>query len=232
VRLVALVDRDEDAGEALEGASVRERPGVVGAAVDGAARELEREGLRVLVVAAHERVLLAAEGARRDRVQTGGDGSVEDLGNLLRDGRNALDAELARDAEERGRADCVPEVARRGERGGGVAGEHDEVGAGDRVLVPRAGDTDLCGDALRLLGVARADHDVVALLEEPVREGGAELPRPAEDRDPHAARTASASRRRASRSDISVFVTTGRTARFSTSRASASSTTSTSIRSP
>ena len=111
----------------------------------------------------------------------------------------------------------------------GVTREHDQVDPCDRVRVAPALHAELRTCSPSALGVARADDHLVTLLGEPARERSAELPGAPDDRDLHAASTASARRRRASASDISVFVTTGRTARFSTSWASASSRTSASI---
>ena len=89
----------------------------------------------------------------------------------------------------------------------------------------------LCGGAL---GVARADHDVFAGLDETLREREPEVARATDDGDLHAGTApsaASARRRRASASDISVRVTIGRTSpRPSSEPASASSTTRASIR--
>ena len=62
--------------------------------------------------------------------------------------------------------------------------------------------------------VPRAEHDLVRLAEAR-RERGSEGPRAADDRYPHAAsRTRSARRRAASRSDMSVWVTTSSTSRY------------------
>ena len=80
------------------------------------------------------------------------------------------------------------------------------------------------------LRVARADHDLDARVDEPLRDRLAEAAGAADDRDLHAAApsTVSASRRDASRSVISVCVTILRTA--SGPAGSDSSTTSASIR--
>ena len=102
----------------------------------------------------------------------------------------------------------------------GLDREHDQVGAAHRILVRRAldpGAAQLPGRLARPLGVARADdHVVLADRDEASCERAAEAAGPAEDRDPHAgapaaSSTAVASRREASRSVISVFVTTRRT---------------------
>ena len=185
------------------------------------------------VVAADERVLVGrlvgAEAGGGERVQPGGDGCVEHVGEPLGDASAPRRAAARRRARRRARtrrrarASCRSRPrARRAVSSSASAfvGEHDEVGAAHGLRVARA----LCAErarpsSRRALGVARADHDLVAGRDEPLGQRGAERARAAHDRDPHASGAAAASsvasarRRRASASVISVRVTIGRTSR-------------------
>src|SRR5262249_37103692 len=99
-------------------------------------------------------------------------------------------------------------------------------------VVPQPAAAELLGRRPGAVGVARADHDFGVGLDQPRRERAAEWPRTTQDRDPHtgAPRTASATRRRASASLISVLVTIIRTPESPASAASASSITRASSR--
>src|SRR5581483_606676 len=191
----------------------RERAGVEGASRDDLRRELERERLRLGVVAADEGVLVGAalrELARGERVETGDERDVDECGALLGEGAGPPRRDLARDREEWRRQHCA-ELSGGRASSARVRREHDEVDAADGVLVRRsAGRAGL----RRLLSsprrVAGADYDLVARLDEPPREREAEVARTADDRHPHAGTApsaTSASRRRASSSLISVRVT-------------------------
>ena len=238
VAFVALVEADDQAGQTLEDASARERACVERAAGDCFARELERERLRVGVVAADEGVFVRTafrELRGGERLETGDDRAGEKLLRPFREGEVLGRAEIARDAQYRRRADRVGEGGGGFERCRGVRREHDEFDSGDGVLVrgPSRG-ADLLGLLLRARRVARAEDDLVSRLDETLREREAEVSGTADDRDLHAGtapNATSARRRRASSSLISVRVTIGRTSpKPSRSSASASSTTIASIK--
>ena len=124
------------------------------------------------------------------------------------------EGELRADREDRGRADRLAQIARGVDGRVGVDGEENEIDAPNGVVVPGPLGADRCCRRSRAFGVARADHDLDSRVDETLRHGLAEAARAADDGDLHAAarRTASARRREASRSVISVCVTTRRTA--------------------
>ena len=137
--------------------------------------------------------------------------------------------ELGADRKDRCRADRLAQVARGRDRGVCVDGEDDEVDAAHGVVVVRPGRTERGGRLARPLGVAGADHDLDAGIDEALRHGLSEAAGAADDGDLHATAPSavSASRRDAARSVINVFVATRRTA--SGPVGSDSSTTSASI---
>ena len=174
----------------------------------------------------------------RERLQPGCDRATDDVRDVL--GERALsparedavvgEDEIAGDAEDRRLADRVDEITRRVEHRVRLGREHDQVGPAHDLLVATALDAELDRALLAPLRVAGADVDFFAELLEALGERAAEGSGAADDRDLHTgtARTASARRRRAGASLISVRVTiVGIPA---SSPASASSTTSASIR--
>ena len=140
------------------------------------------------------------------------------------------EGELGADREHRRRADRLAQVARGVHCRVRLHREEHEVDAADGVVVVRALGTERRGRIARAFRIARADHDLDSRVDETLGDRLPEAARSADDRHPHAAApsTVSASRRDASRSVISVCVTTRRTA--SGPAGSDSSTTSASIR--
>src|SRR6476659_3049484 len=99
--------------------------------------------------------------------------------------------QVARDAENRGLADCLCKLARGRQRRVGLHGEHDDVDAVDDLIVAAAGDAELRCSLLRSLGVPRADqYLVLADLVETFGERSTERTGPADDGDLHANATA------------------------------------------
>src|SRR5262249_14437169 len=144
------------------------------------------------------------------------------------------ETQLARDAQHRRAVDCVDELRRRVEGGLGLDRKDDEIGVAYRLRVRCTTGADLGGRRLCAVAIARADDDVLSGFDEARREVRTEVARSAYNGDPHAGTApsaASASRRRAAVSDMSVRATIGRTAPSPSSAcASASSTTSASMR--
>ena len=225
VRLVALVHVHDHRRQPLERAGARERPAVDRAARGDPLRQLEHERLRVGVVAAHERVLLrrlvGAEVPRGERVEARDDRAVEpswiraaiDVASAV--GSTPPGVNVSSAATES--TGVVPIASRSSSAVSSVASAF--VARTTRsarpggVRVRRALGPDLGACRPGALGVARADHDVVPRLDEAPRERGAEAARAADDGDLHAAAssTVSASRAAATRSVISVSVTTSGT---------------------
>ena len=242
VGLVAPVHVHDHRGHALERAGARERAAVDGAARDEPARELERELLRDLVVAADERVLVGrrlGEVRGRERVQAGGDGRVELGLDPLRDrgrlvvgmtppGPNVSSAQTERTG--------VEPIDWRSSRA--VSSAASALTAKTTRSTPRTASSFEAPVAPSGSAASRARSasrepitTVDARVDEPLRERLPEASRAAHDRDSHAGRLrapVSARRRDASRSVISVRVTIGRTA--SGPAGSDSSITSASIR--
>ena len=128
---------------------------------------------------------------------------------MARDDAVFGEGELAGDAEDRRLADRIGQVARGVERPVRLRREDDQLGAADDLLVAAALDPELDRPLAPARGVARADMDVVAEAPQPFRQRATEGACAADDRDLHtgAPSTASASRRRASASRMSVRVT-------------------------
>ena len=235
--LVALVEAYDHARHPLEGARAGQRPGVEGAAGYDLRREVERERLRVRVVAADEGVLVGTavgELAGGEGVEACNHGGAKEILRPLGERERVGRAQIAGHAEHGGLSDRLRQVGCGGERPGGVRREHDEIRAAHRLFVRSPGGrADLARLVLRAFGVAGADHALVARLDQSPGEREPEISRAADDRDLHAGtapNAASATRRRASSSLMNVRVTIGRTSpRPSRSSASASSTTSASI---
>ena len=194
------------------------------------ARELEHERLRVGVVAADERVLLrrllAAEVATRRA--SGGPRSrarrrsswircAIEVASVVGNTPPLRERELRGDGEHGRRADRVAQLAGRLDRAVGLRREHDEVGAAGRILVRRAVDAEL---GARPRARARRHASRSRRRSRP-RAGGRRARcrscrcrragRSSRPRPPVRVQGASASRRAASRSVMSVSVTTSGT---------------------
>src|SRR5439155_16337738 len=106
-------------------------------------------------------------------------------------------------------------------------GQDDQVGVLDDLLVAAAANAELDRAPPAALMLARADGDVDVKVAEPGCQGTSEGARAADDRDLHPVgtrpRTVSTSACRASGSDMSVRVTSGRTPRSATASASSAS---------
>ena len=215
-------------------------PRVDGSAGDEAGGEVERERLRLGVVAADERVLvrrLVGEARCGERVEAGDDRAIQLGADSLCDRgrfRGRLhsagpEAELGADREHRRSADRAAQLAGGLDRGLRLDREQHEVDAADGLLVRGALGPERLGGLPGPRGVAGADRDLDPGGDEPLRHRLAEAPGAAHDGDLQAAApsTVSARRRDAARSVISVCVTTERIA--SGPVGSASSTTSASI---
>ncbi len=143
-----------------------------------------------------------------------GDDVLDARGERARVGRREharrCERELGGDGEHRRLPDRVAELPHGVERGVRVRREHDEDLRAAGVGVRRPLDAELARRLRSALGVARADHDLVAARGQPLRERTAEAARAADEGDPHpaASSTAAASLRDAGRSTISVSVTT------------------------
>ena len=243
MRLVALVDVHDHGREAFQRAGGGQRAAVDRAPGGDPPGELEDGRLRVRVVAADERVLLgrrvSAEVAGGEGVQAGDDRPVDDVpdprghGCRLGRRRDAVRSErqLGGDREDRGRPDRVAQPGSSRHRRLGLRREDHQARGAARVGVGRALDPYRCCGRRRPLCVPRADHHLVARLGETLCERQAEAAGAPDDRDPHAtaSSTISASLRAASRSVISVSVTTRETS--ASAGASARSITSAPIRS-
>ena len=185
------------------------------------AGELERQLLRLRVVAADERVLVAAapptrfEAASECRPATTGASSSSWI-------RFAIDVASAVGFTPPGPKESSAQTESTGvepivwRRSRAVSTAASALTASRTRSTPRTASS--FGRPLRserrrrlarALRVARADHDLDARVDEALRHRLPEAARPADDRDPHAAApsTVSASRRDASRSVISVCVT-------------------------
>ena len=230
VRLVAPVHVHDHGGHPLERARARERAGVERAAGDEPAGELERELLRARRRRRRRaRPRPAARLGERSRRRASAGRRRPARRAVLRSARRAtsasgvgLHAVRRRSASSRAteRSGVAP-IASRSSRGG----VERRLGLrrrarrgrrrGRRRRSSRPSTPSGRGRLARAVGVARADHDLVARRDEPLRERAAEAARAAEDRDLHAARPRARPRRagaRASASVISVRVTTRRTA--------------------
>ena len=240
VALVALVEADDHGGHPFERARARERPA---SSARPATTFPASSSASALAPASSPQTKASSSGrpcASCPRRASGGPrrpGLEEILRALCERPRVAWRASESQlgDAEQGRRAD------RLGQRGGGRERRRRPSSRArrgrrpDGLLVRRAaGGADFARLLLRALRVARADHDLVARLDEARREREPEVARAADDGDLHAGTApsaTSASRRRASASLMSVRVTIGRTSPSpSRSSASASSTTSASIR--
>ena len=223
VRLVALVDVHDHGRQAFQRAGGGERAAVDRAPGGDPPGELEDGRLRVRVVAADERVLLgrrvSAEVAGGEGVQAGDDRPVDDVPGSARprtSPRSSAGRRPVRTSARRRPRGQGSSRSRRGARQRSPPPPRPSSRASTRsrgaarVGVGRTLDADRCGGRRRPLGVARADHDVVSRLGEALCERQAEAAGAPDDRDPHAtaSSTISASRRAASRSVISVSVTT------------------------
>jgi hypothetical protein len=122
VRLVGLVDVEDDGGHSFEGSRVLQRARIDGAVGDTPG-QFQRQGLCLVGAAADERIpgIAIRQVRRGERLQAGGDGRSQDLGDLLCQralvpaGQNALrrEAEVARNAEDGRRPDRGRQLARR-----------------------------------------------------------------------------------------------------------------------
>src|SRR5262245_3104770 len=233
---VLPVDVDDHRSQRLERTRVRERAGVERTAADELGRNLESRLLRSQVVAAHQGIFLCQlvprEIDRRDRLQAGGHGRVDAHGDLFRQRpplASRQDAELreddvARDTEQRRRADRALQPARGLDRRARLDREHDQVGALDGLLVGPAAHAELDPPLPAAIVVAGADRDVEAEVTQARGERPPEGAGAADNRDVHQTatrpRTVSTSAARASDWDISVLVTRGSTPRSATASAS------------
>ncbi len=225
MRLVALVDVHDHGRQAFQRPGGRERPAVDRTAGGDPPRELEDERLRVRVVAADERVLLgrrvSAEVARREGVQAcndrGADDGLDARGHGCRVGRRQHpvrpEGQLGGDREDRRPPDRLAQPGGGRHRRLGLRRQDHQVRGAAGVGVRRAFDPHGRRGRRRPLRVARADDDVVPRLGEALRKRQAEASGAPYDRNPHAtaSSTTSASLRPASRSVISVSVTTSGT---------------------
>ena len=214
------------------------------AAVDGPAGdelrgEVEGESLRHLVVAADERVLVrrrVGEVGRGEGVPaaTGASSSswirrAIEVASAVGFTAARAERELGADREDRRRADRLAQLGGRFDRGVGLDREEDEVGAANRVVVPRSFGAERLGGGASAFGSREPITTSTPASTSRFGDRLAEAAGSTHDRNSHAAArsTVSASRRDAARSVISVLVAIRRTA--SPPAGSDSSTTSASI---